>query len=211
MNPLHFSSSGLLSKLGLTKSNIVDVAKLGGGAALGITSADLLQSRVLVKNGVPMIPPNYGPWFNIAYGIVTGGLAAKFLGSRIGLGWAAGAAGVGISALIASFISPPVAASAAAATAAESTGDQANAVQGFGFGRAFAPSLAGLAGLGRVRRSGGTSPLLFGVGTPDMSAARMFSGATVAIEPTGPMAGATVAIEPAGGLAGGPNFAAAFS
>jgi len=67
-------------------------------------------------------------------------------------------------------------------------------------------SMSGLSGLGHGFRSlgalGAGASQVYGVGTPDMSAARMFNGATVAIEETGGMSGATVQIEEPSAFAG---------
>ena len=81
----------------------------------------------------------------------------------------------------------------------EAAGGQAESVAGFGLGRAFAPSMRAMAGLGRVAAD---PTMLFGVGTPDMSASRMFNGATVAVEEGGPMSGASVSIETPSAFAG---------
>lgn len=189
-----------LSKLGLNKAGLMDALKLGIGATAGITGTDLLLSRVLVKDGVPMIPSKWAPAAIAVGGIVGGALAKRFrLGDKIATGIVAGTVGVAISEIIKRFTAPAAAATNASAEAAEMSGYGAQAIAGFGSGRAFAGGLGGFAGL-----SGGRGGQVYGVGTPDMSANRMFSGATVAIEDTnrGPMAGATVEYEDASSLAG---------
>lgn len=207
MNADHFSLSGIAATVGLQKSNLMRAAKLGVGAALGITVADLLQSKVLVKNGAPMVPTTWAPAFNALFGIMGGALVAKKVSNEVGLGMAAGGVGIGISALVGQMMSKTMATSAAAAASAETAGSAPQAVSGFGLGRAFADGMGSLAGLGRVAHD---PAMLFGVGTPDMSAAGMFAGATTAIEDgSGRLHGKTIAFEESGpGLHG---FAAAFT
>ena len=197
-------SLGLVSMVkGLvpSKANVKDAFKLGLGAAGAITVTDLLLSRALVRNGVPMIPVAWNPLAIPVGAWLLSRLALKLkLGGTIADGMLAGGVGVGMSALLAKFTSPAMAASAASAQMTEDSGGGMQGVQGFGFGRAFASGVAGLGRLGAVRR--GAS--LYGVGTPDMRAARMLSGATVAIEDAG-LRGATVAYED------NSNFASALS
>lgn len=182
------------------KSDVKDALKLGLGAAGAITVTDLLLSRALVRNGAPMIPMAWNPLAIPVGAWLLSRLAIKFkLGNMVADGMIAGGVGVGMSALLARFTSPAMAASAASAAVVEDEGGGMQGVQGFGFGRAFAP---GMGGLGAMRSRRGAS--LYGVGTPDMSAARMLSGATVSIEDGG-LRGATVAYEDTG------NFASALS
>ena len=191
-SPMHLGLGTLTNALGLSRTPIKGILKLGAGSVAAITLSDLLQSRVLLRNGSPIVPTAWAPAFTAAFGVVAGGLAKKKGYSDIGDGMIAGGVGVGISALIAKMMNPTMAASQAAATMTEDSQMDAQGVMGFGFGRAFARGLGGLSGLGRA---GSDSGLLFGVGTPDMSGARMFNGATVAVEESGLLSGATVAIE----------------
>ena len=188
-NPSHLGLGTITSALGINRTRPKDILALGAGSVAAITLGDLLQSRVLVKNGAPMVPMSLAPAFSAAFGIVLGGLAKKKGYHNVGDGMIAGGVGVGISALIAKFTSPMVSASSAAAAASEDAGSEPQAMSGFGFGRVFAR------GLGSLGRLGADQSLLFGVGTPDMSGARMFNGATVAVEEPSMLAGATVAIE----------------
>lgn len=188
-------SLGLVSMVrGLVpgKHDLKNALKLGLGAAGGITLTDLLLSRALVRNGIPMIPVRWNPLAIPVGAWLISRIALKLkLGGTVADGIVAGGVGVGVSALLARFTSPAVAVSAEASKVVEENGGGVSGIQGFGFGRAFAPGVAGLGRLGATRR-GGTA--LYGVGTPDMRAARMLSGATVAIEDAG-LRGATVAYE----------------
>lgn len=193
MNLKHFGLGNVASAVGLSKGTLKDALALGAGATAAITGSELLQSKVLVSNGTPMIPVTYAPWFTAAVSVIGGGLAKhKFHLPNFGDGMIAGGVGIAVSALISSFTSPAVAASTAAATAAEATSAPAQQVAGFGFGRVYSSGLRGLAGLGRVPQP----RALFGQRNGNMAGARMFNGATVAIEQPGQMSGATVAIEP---------------
>lgn len=191
-NVSHLGLGTITSAVGLNKASLKDALKMGAGSVAAITLSDLAQSRLLVRNGVPMVPMKFSPLFTAAFGIVLGGLAKKRGYSRIGDGMVAGGVGVGIAALIAKYTSPVMAASQAAAAAGEAGGMDAQAVAGFGFGRAYARGLGGLSGVGAAASD---PNMLFGIGTPDMSGARMFNGATVAVEEQGLLSGATVAIE----------------
>lgn len=188
----------LTQTLGLTKPSLMSAAKFGAGGAAAIVGSELLQSRVLVQNGVPMVPTNWAPAVSAAVGIVGGALALKFLKSKeLASGIVAGGVGIAIANVVHRFTSPAADLTAKSADAAEASGAPAQQTSGFGFGRAFARGLGGMAGLGRVV----PDAMLFGVGTPDTSAARMLAGATVAIEEQGPMAGATVQFEDSGNMA----------
>lgn len=195
-NVSHLGLGSLVSAVVPSKSSLKDALKLGAGAAAAVTLADLAQNKLLVKGGVPMVPVSWAPVFTAAFGIVAGGIVSRKWSGEVGKGMVAGGVGVGIAALIAKYTSPMTAASAASAEAAEDAGMGPQAVAGLGFGRTYARGtrgLAGLSGLGRSRMPQDPS-MLFGVGTPDMRAARAFNGATVAIEQPG-LAGATVAIQ----------------
>ena len=177
----------MLGKLGnfvdTLKDNAMDYAKLGVGATLGIIATDLLMSKVLVKGGVPLVPDK---WSGLAVAVlgVVGGEYVKRFDKDLGTGMIAGTVGVAASSLAAKLIGPAV-----GAPAAESA-----ATSGFGNGRVFAGF--GYSG-GRAALPSGQS--VYGIGTPDMSAAQMFNGATVAFEENGgAMAGATVQIEESG-------------
>ena len=159
-------------------------------------SSELLQSKVLVRYGFPIIGVKWAPAATALIGVIGGTLVKrKFHYPNLGTGMIAAGVAVGISSVIAMVLSRTVGASTAAATAAENSGMGPQAVAGFGFGRVFA---GGLRGLGRVPGQ----RMLFGAGTPNMAGARMFNGATVAIEQPGLLSGATVAIEPSNRFAG---------
>lgn len=190
-------SLGFVKMLVPSKANLKEALKLGAGAAGAITVTDLMLSRLLVRNGAPLVPVKWSP-----LAIPVGAWLLSRLATRFGFGgaWAdgmvAGGVGVGISALLARFTAPAMAASTESAAMAEESGYGAQGVQGFGLGRAFAP---GLGRVGRVGRARGAA--LYGVGTPDMRASKMLGGATVAIE-DGSLRGATVAFEDTRGFAG---------
>lgn len=160
------------------KGNAMDYVKLGVGATLGIIATDLAMSKVLVRDGVPLIPDKWASLAIAALGIV-GGEAVKKYDRDLGTGVIAGTVGVAASSLAAKLIGPAVGAPAAASAA----------VQGFGNGRVFSGFGYAAPALG----AGGQS--VYGIGTPDMSANRMFNGATVAFEEGGAMAGASVQFE----------------
>ncbi len=146
-----------------------------------------------------MVPSAWSPLFSACFGIAVGGLVrSKY--AAIGTGFIAGGVGIGMAALIAKYTSPAASASMQTAAAAEAQGAEAQAMAGFGLGRAFAPGLGGLGSLGQARIQ--DSSMLFGVGTPDMSASRMFNGATVSVEEGGQMSGASVSIETPSNFAG---------
>lgn len=193
LNPSHFGLGSVASMVGLSKGSLKTLAALGGGATAGVTASDLVQNKLLIRNGQPLIPVKYAPVFTVLFGLAAGALVKKKLHwNNVATGITAGCAGVGVSALLASVMSPSMSASAEAASAAEQAGMGPQAVSGFGFGRVFARGLRGLGGLGRVPGN----RMLFGNGTPNMAGAKMFNGATVAIEQPGLLSGATVAIEP---------------
>lgn len=193
-NVSHLGLGSLVSAVVPSKSSLKDALKLGAGAAAAVTLADLAQNKLLVKGGVPMVPVSWAPVFTAAFGIVAGGIVGRKWSADIGKGMVAGGVGVGIAALVAKYTSPMTAASAASAEAAENAGMGPQAVAGLGFGRTYARGTRGLAGLSGLGRMPQDPSMLFGVGTPDMRAARAFNGATVAIEQPG-LAGATVAIQ----------------
>lgn len=204
-------SSGILGSLAgvvdTLRDNAMDYVKLGAGAAGGILVTDFALSRLLVKDGKPLVPEKWSPLAIAVAGVLGGELAKKYLDKDVGMGVVAGTVGLAVSAMVGKFTAPAVSATTAAADASESAGQTAQATAGFGFGRAFAPSVGSFAGafagLGRMLPEG--RELLYGVGTPNMGAASMFSGATVSIEDdSGAMAGANVSFEDDGssGFAG---------
>lgn len=190
-NPNHLGLGAITRMVGLSKSNLVKAAKMGVGATAAITLSDLLQSRVLVKDGRPLIPMGWAPAVTAVFGFVGGNIVSAQVDDSVGEGMVAGGVGVAVSALIARFMSPAVSVSEKAGAMTEDAGGAPQATAGFGFGRAFAPSLGAMAGLS----GGGRGPQVYGVGTPDMSAMGMFAGANVAIEEKGLLSGANVAIE----------------
>ncbi len=185
----------IIDKAGLTKSNLKEAAKLGAGAGAFPFVYGLLQSQVLLRaspttfaQGTPAEMAT-----RAIAGVVLGHVTGKMLKQpAMGDGMVASAVGSVVRDLVAPMFNPAVAVTQAAITATEqATGQpQASDVNPTGSG------MAGLRGLGNMRY-GRDPSILFGVGTPDMSATNMFNGATVAIENgNGPMAGATVAVEP---------------
>ena len=202
-NPNHLGLGAITKMVGFSKSNVISAAKLGVGATLAIVGTDLLQSRVLVKDGTPLIPPGWSPAFSAGASFILGHVVGAKLDTELGDGMIAGGVGIAVSALVARFTSPAVAASEKAAAAVEEGDAAAQQVAGFGFGRAFSRSLGAMAGLASGQQR---SAAVYGVGTPDMSAMGMFAGANVAIEEPGrsALAGANVAIEE-------PNFAGTFT
>lgn len=186
MNVSHRMSLGnLTSMLGLSKSNLMEAAKLGLGAAAFPFVYGLLQSLLLRWSAAfaQKGPAEYA--LRIVAGLALGTTSKRYLGASVGAGMMASAVGTVVTDLLA----PMVNRSAAAANAAV---NQAEATTGVPQVSGVNPLGRGLAGLGYQDQS-----LLFGVGTPDLSGAAMFNGATVAIEQASPFAGATVAIEPA--------------
>ena len=183
-------------RLGALKKDAVEAAKLGLGAALAISAAEFIQSKLLL-NGKPAIPAMWAPAFNAAFGAVAGYFTKRF-DYEVGTGMIAGGVGSGVAAVVKMVTDGQ--------TMAAVQADSAKLQGGFGFGRAFASS----SGVGRVGRVGRLAPRapqkhIYGVGTPDMSAAGMFHGATVAIEEKtrkGGLRGATVQFEPVNSLAG---------
>lgn len=195
----HFGLGSLLApvKSLVKKETLMSAAKLGAGAAGGILAANFLMSRVLVKDGVPLVPVKWSPLAMAALGIVGSGVARRFVGEKVAVGVVAGTVGAAVTEMVMRFTSPAAAAQANAAEASEMSG-YGPQFGSLGNGRAFARGLSGFSGLGAL--PAGNSQV-YGVGTPDMSAARMFGGATVAIEETG-LRGATVQIEEPSAFAG---------
>lgn len=197
--------SGILGDLGDLgeglKDTVKDAAFLGGGAAAGIFGVDFLMSKVLVSNGTPLVPVKWSPLAGAALGVVAGMFLRKKVNEDFGLGVVAGTVGLALSSYAGQLISPTMAAATAQASAAEASGAGTAATSGFGFGRALAGIGLRGGGFGAVRQVP-QRELLFGVGTPDMSAAGMFGGANVAIEESGQIHGASVAFEESSPLAG---------
>ena len=174
----------------VNKKNLTDALKLGGGAAGGIVGANLLMSRVLVKDGRPLVPDAWAPAATAVLGMLGAGIAKQFVGPTVATGIIAGTVGVAISKMVDRFMSP----APAVAVAAEQAAAGADSMSGLSF--------AGLSGSG-IAGALPSSTSLYGVGTPDMSGAQMFNGAAVAIEQTGgPMGGAAVEIENSQSIAG---------
>lgn len=189
MSQHRLSLGSLTSMLGLSKSNLMEAAKLGAGAALFPFVYGFLQS-LLLRWSTTFAQKGYAEYgLRVVAGLALGSIGRKYLGASVGDGMMASAVGSVATDLLA----PMVNRSAAAANAAV---NQAEASTGVSQMSGVNPLGRGLAGLG-------SSDYLFGVGTPDLSGAAMFNGATVAIE-NGGLAGATVAIEQ-------PSFAGALS
>jgi hypothetical protein len=193
MNVSHRLSLGsLTSLLGLSKSNLMEAAKLGLGAAAFPFAYGFIQSMLLkwsptfAQKG----PAEYA--LRIVAGLALGTTGRKYLGASVGDGMMASAVGSVATDLLAPMLNRTAAAANAAVNAAEATTQQPQMSGVNPLGR-------GLAGLGAVDQS-----YLFGAGTPDLSGAGMFGGATVAVESPGGFNGATVAIE-------SPSFAGALT
>ena len=191
----------LVDQAGLTKSNLKDALKLGLGAGAFPFVYGLIQSKVLLmaspKTFAQGAPGEFAA--RALAGVVLGSLTTRLAKQpMVGDGMVASAVGSVVRDLIAPMMNPAAAAAQSAVTTAESTTaqPQMSGVNPMGRG------LAGFAGLGSLAAD---PSLLFGVGTPDTSANRMFNGATVAIESGGNLSGAAVAIEQS------PSFAGVFS
>lgn len=193
MNVSHRLSLGsLTSMLGLSKSNLMEAAKLGLGAAAFPFVYGMLQS-LLLKWSATFAQKGAAEYaLRIVAGLALGQVGRKYLGTSVGDGMMASAVGSVATDLLA----PMVNRSAAAANAAINASEQATGVPQMS---GVNPLGRGLAGLGAMQNDS----LLFGVGTPDLSGASMFNGATVAIEQGG-LSGATVAVET-------PSFAGALT
>lgn len=186
MNVSHRLSLGsLTSMLGLSKSNLMEAAKLGAGAAAFPFVYGMIQS-LLLRWSPTFAQKGYAEYaLRVVAGLALGQVGRKYLGASVGDGMMASAVGSVATDLLA----PMVNRSAAAANAAINASEQATGVPQMS---GVNPLGRGLAGLGAMQNDS----LLFGVGTPDLSGAQMFNGATVAIESAG-LSGATVAVEPA--------------
>jgi hypothetical protein len=168
----HLGLGNIPATVGLTKSNLMHSAKLGVGAAAGITLTNLLLSKVLVKGGQPMVPMAYSPLAVALGGIALGALTKKFargllkgFAEDLGDGMIAGTVGSAVFSYVERYTAPAAAVQAVVAENAElqGYGPQAGSA---GVGRAFASGLAGLNG-----------------------GARQLAGATIAMEDSGPMSG----------------------
>lgn len=190
----------LSGALGDLKSTATGSLGKGLSVAAGILGTDLLLSRVLKKDGRPLVPANLGPLGIAGLGVVLGWALDRY-GSRVPLinklnpdMVAAGAVGVAIAGFAGKLLSPTLDASSEAATA------QPNApTAGFGFGRAFAGAGGGLGNFYLPNRKS-----LYATGVRDLSAANMFHGANVQLQETGARGfqGATVQFEQNGAMAG---------
>lgn len=180
----------ILDTAGLTKQNLMKAAKLGVGAGLFPIVYGYLRgmavSRGYLAQGTPLELAA-----RAVAGVALGTLAGRYGQREAGDGMMASAVGTIVSDLVAPMLNPAAKAAQTAAKAEE--------LQGVPSFSASNPMGVGLAGLGYGAQ--GDQSLLFGVGTPDMSANRMFAGATVAIEQPG-LSGATVAIEQPSAFAG---------
>ena len=178
----HFGLGSVAAMVGLQPSNLKRYAALAAGGVGGVMGSDFVQSQLLPRVGV-RIPVKWSPLFTALFGVMGGTFVSrKFHAPNIGTGMLVGGLAVGASAMVSMLLAPAVVA----------TTDSGMPVAGLGFGRVFSRGVRGLAGLGRVPGN----RMLFGQGTPNMAGAKMFNGATVAIEQPGLLAGATVAIEP---------------
>lgn len=191
----------VIEKVGLTKKGIMEAAQLGVGAALFPFAYGLLQSKVLLRASPTLFAQNTPGEYTAraVLGVVLGAITNRTLKQpSVGDGMAASAVGSVLKDIIAPMLNPSAQTVQTAITTAEqATGEsQVSGINPLGRG------LAGLGSLGY--NASNDQSLLFGVGTPDLSGAAMFNGATVAVEDTtSGLAGATVAIEQPS------NFAAA--
>ncbi len=179
----------LVETTGVTKKNLMLALRLGAGAAAFPFAYGFIQSQLLLKASPNTFAQNTpGEYVARALsGVILGTLTGKLAKMPdVGHGMMASAVGTMVKDIISSFLSPAAAAQQAVIKAEEKA-------TGEGQQSATNPLGTGLAGLGYGNYGGRESQLL-GVGTPDLSGAGMFSGATVAIEQPG-FSGATVAIE----------------
>jgi hypothetical protein len=194
----------IAEKAGLSKRNLMEAAKLGAGAAAFPFVYGLIQSKALLRLSPKFAQNTPAEYVTRALsGVILGALTNRLLKQpALGDGMAAAAVGSTIKDIIAPMLNPSAAAAQAAITATEQATGESQMSGTNPLGRGLAGFGAGLRGLGQTE----DRALLFGVGTPDMSGAAMFSGATVAIEDTtSGLSGATVAIEEP------TNFAASFT
>lgn len=176
---------------GLKMDNFKKALKLGIGAGAFPILYGWLRGMAVQRGYLAQgTPVEYG--VRAVAGIVLGTLTRRYGAPEMGDGMMASAVGSIVSDVVTPFLNPTAGAAKIAT--------QAQELQGIPSFSASNPMGAGLAGLG-YGPSNGDQSLLFGVGTPDMSASRMFSGATVAIEQPG-LSGATVAIEQPSAFAG---------
>jgi hypothetical protein len=189
----------IIDKAGLTRSNLMEAAKLGVGAGLFPFAYGLIQKGLLRASPTMFAQGTYSEYATRALsGVILGSVTTRVLKQgAMGDGMVASAVGSVFRDIAAPLFNPAAKAQQAAVTATEAATGEAQMSGVNPLGR-------GLAGLNGLSGFAADPSLLFGVGTPDMSASRMFSGATVAIEQGG-MSGATVAIEPQ------QNFAGVFS
>lgn len=179
----HLSLGSLTRTLHLPSMNEAKhYAKLGAGVVAGSVGTNMAVDRLAaaIPSVAGVIPPVAMPFVKTALGIAAGGIIAKKLDKDAGAGFIAGAASIAAAAVI-QMVLDKVAPSVAQETA---------------------PATEGMSGLGRLP----AGSHIYGVGTPDVGAARMFAGATVAMEEVGgPMAGATIQFEPTSNFAGAIN------
>jgi hypothetical protein len=187
-------------------------AKLGIGAAAFPFVYGMLQSKVLLRMSSAQFAQNTPGEYaaRAVSGVVLGALTSRLLKqTRVGDGMMAAAVGSVFKDLLAGWMNPAAATAQKAVTAAEqTTGEpQVSATNPLGSGLAgLGLGLAGANASSLGSANNDNQALLFGVGTPDLSGAEMFSGATVAIEDTtNALSGATIAIEQPS------NFAASLS
>jgi len=188
----------IASNTGLTKANLMKALPYAAGAAVFPFVYGLVQGKLLLKASPSTFAQNTWPEYaaRALSGLVLGGVTDKFIGQpEVGMGMAIMGLASVLKDVVSGFFNPAAAAAQAVVKAEEqATGvDQMSGMNPLG---------RGLAGLGYGRQAGGNQSMLFGVGTPDMSANSMFGGATVAIEPSTQFAGATVAIESSNAFAG---------
>ena len=186
----------ILDTAGLNKPTIMEAVKLGLGAGAFPFVYGFLQTQLLKAS--PMFAQGTAAEMTTRslLGVALGTLTSRNFGQRaVGDGMMASAIGSVIRDLLARYTNPAAAAVQATVKAAEMTTGEAQTSSV----NPVATGLQGFRGLGGgVGNTDNTDDaLLYGVGTPNMAAAGMFGGATVAVEQSG-FSGATLAIEQPG-------------
>jgi hypothetical protein len=189
----------IIDSAGLTKSNIKEGVKLGAGAMAFPFAWSFLQGQLLLRASPAMFAQGTAPEMALRAigGVMLGSLVSKRLKQpAIGDGIVASAVGSVAKDIASRLMNPAAAAVQDAVTSAEqATG--ASQMSGISpLGRGLAGLRVGGGNFAATSRNGNPA-MLFGVGTPNMSAAKMLSGATVAIEQksNSGLRGATVAVQ----------------
>ena len=192
----------IVESTGLTKQNLMEAVRLGLGAASFPILYSFIQAQLLKWKPSIFAQNTYAEYtLRSLLGVAAGATVNRYLSGEnkfIGYGMMGSGFGSAIKDISSGLMNPAAAAVQNTVTAAEaSTGEQEQT--------AATPMGGGLAGFGALRGlNAGPSndSMLFGVGTPDMRAAGMLHGATVAVEESSRFHGATVAIEQNNAFAG---------